>query len=370
MATMTSRERLVAAFEHRTPDRVPAYDLLRNDGAIAHYAGERVTPENWQTVVPRAVSRCLDLTRSLRGPRHPERVEHPDGSVEVHQRWTTWHPVKRIRSVDELLSNFRRVAEAPLPTAAQAREAAQQLLAQHLHWQALCEPCLLVWQIGGVGLMGAYGLAGLELFSYALADDPETVSAYLAAVAERHIQRVHAVAAAVTPELYQRLAPIAFVGDDVAHTQGPMFGQAVFERDFYPHLRRIVEAYHQHGIFVMFHSDGNLWPILDRLVDTGIDGLNPIEVNAGMDLARLKQQYGPRLTFCGGVDIHRLVRYGSLTEVIEGVRSAMREAGADGGYLCGSSTELDHELPAQNVVALLETIRQEGGYPGVLQEAH
>lgn len=362
MAEMTPRERIVAAFEHREPDRVPAYDLLRNEGAIRHYAGEPVTYDNWETIVPKAVSRCLDMTRSIRGPNREARVEHDDGSVEVVQRWTTWHPVKRIRDVDALLAAFRRTAEAPPPTPAQLAATADERIAWHTEWQRRLGDTVQIWQLGGVGLHGAHGLAGIELFCYALADEPNTVAAYLDAVAARHVALIHAVFTRLEPAEKERLAPAAFVGDDIAYNHGPMFRASWLRAHFFPHLKRICDAYHEHGIYVMFHSDGDLNPLLDDFVAAGIDGLNPIERQAGMDLADLKARYGDRLTLCGGVDINELVRHGTVEAVIEGTKQAILDAGRDGGYLCGSSTELDNDLPAENVIAMLETIREYGCY--------
>ncbi len=358
-AEMTPRERICAAFEHREPDRVPAYDLLRNEAAIAHYAGEAVTFDNWQEVVPRAVSRCLDLTRSVRGPSRPGRIEHPDGSVTVAERWTTWHPVKRHRTEDALREYFETVARSR-PSDADLAAQADERVRWHVDWAGRLAPCLQVWQLGGVGLHGAHGVAGLELFSYVWHDHPAVVLDYLAAVTDRHRRLVETIFRRHDRAELDRLAPVAFVGDDIAYKTGPMFSIPDFERLFFPHLATLCDTYHEHGIWAMFHSDGNLNPIMDRLVECGIDGLNPIERNAGMDLAELKQKYGDQVTFCGGVDIHRLVRYGTVEEVVAGTRQAMLDAGRDGGYLCGSSTELDDDLPAANVIAMLETIRHQG----------
>ena len=357
MVEMPCRARIVAAFEHREPARTPAYDLLRNEGAIRHYAGEVVDFDNWPTVVPRAISRCLDLTRSIDGPARPRRIEREDGSVDIVERWTVWRTVKSIRSVEDLLASFRRSAEAPPPSRDDLARAAEAAIQWHVDWQAKCQPCLQLWQIGGVGLMGAHGLAGLELFCYAMYDDPATVAAYLEATCQRHVERIHAIFSRLDPDLKKTMAPVCFVGDDVAYKSGCMFSPEFMAQQFYPYLKRICDAYHEHGIWVMFHSDGDLNAMLDHLVAAGIDGLNPIERNANMDLADLKARCGDRVTFCGGVDIHVLMRYGSTAAVIEGTQQAILDAGRDGGFLCGSSTELDDDLPAENVIAMLETIR-------------
>lgn len=114
-----------------------------------------------------------------------------------------------------------------------------------------------------------------------------------------------------------------------------------------------MDAYHARGISVLFHSDGNLNPILDRLVETGIDGLNPIEVLAGMDVADIHRRH-PGLYLAGGIDVSQLLPYGSPEAVRDTVRRAIDAAG--GRLLVGSSTELNDAVPLANYLALREAV--------------
>ena len=136
----------------------------------------------------------------------------------------------------------------------------------------------------------------------------------------------------------------------------------IFRKYFFGQLRRICDAYHEHEFKVMFHSDGNLMEIMDDLVDAGIDGINPIEVQSGMNLKELKDTYGPKLTMCGGMDVHVLLRRGTKEEVAEGVRRAILESGESGGLLLGSTTELDNDVPPENIITMFETAKSVGSY--------
>lgn len=103
----------------------------------------------------------------------------------------------------------------------------------------------------------------------------------------------------------------------------------------------------------LFHSDGNLNPILDDLVAAGIDGLNPIEILAGMDVGEIHRRY-LHLFMAGGIDVSQLLPFGTPGQVRDAVRKAIDEAG--GRNLVGSSTELNEDVPLANFLALREAV--------------
>jgi uroporphyrinogen decarboxylase len=114
-----------------------------------------------------------------------------------------------------------------------------------------------------------------------------------------------------------------------------------------------VAAWHDRDTVCLFHSDGNLWPVLDDLVAAGIDGLNPLEVLAGMSVGAVREQY-PGLFLTGGIDVSQLLPLGTPEEV----RTVCRQTIADAegrGYLMGSSTELHWDVKLENAIAMFET---------------
>jgi uroporphyrinogen decarboxylase len=111
----------------------------------------------------------------------------------------------------------------------------------------------------------------------------------------------------------------------------------------------VIDALHARGKKAVFHSDGDLNSVLDDLVDSGIDGLNPIEIAAGMDLADLHRRY-PRLLFFGGIDVSALLPFGSPDEVRDAVVKAIDDT--EGRILVGSSTEVTNAVPLENYLAL------------------
>jgi uroporphyrinogen decarboxylase len=127
-----------------------------------------------------------------------------------------------------------------------------------------------------------------------------------------------------------------WIYDDIAHNAAPMMSPDKFERIFYPQVKRMVQAFKAAGARkVCFHSDGNILPVLDMLIDAGVDGINPVEPKAGMDLARLHHQYEGRLALIGGM-CNAFVLPGPSTSRIEEETRRILEVGRDGGVVIGA----------------------------------
>ena len=98
-------------------------------------------------------------------------------------------------------------------------------------------------------------------------------------------------------------SPLAMIYSDVAYNHGPMFSRKMFqEMGFFDEVAAMCDACHRRGMKVIFHSDGNIRTLMADLVATGIDGLNPIEAAAGMDVFDVHREH-PDLILVGGVDV-------------------------------------------------------------------
>ena len=115
----------------------------------------------------------------------------------------------------------------------------------------------------------------------------------------------------------------------------------------------ICQAVHRKGRKVLFHSDGNLWDILDDLVEAGIDLLHPVEPLAGMDPAQVHRRY-PDLILCGTIDVSQLLPFGTEQEIIDQVVRNIEAT--EGRIMVGSSTEINNEVPLKNYLVLHETV--------------
>jgi hypothetical protein len=332
--------------------RAPAYDLLCNDAVISHYAGEPLTLANAASAVPRAVGNALDATRlALPMPREPGVEHQPDGSVWEHSRWTSWLVRGPITDYDAYSAGLRRSVDALLTDwSPEDQRALDGAVAAYRQTKAAIGDTLLLGNFGTkAGFMALFSPNYLEYMGYLMADDPELAARVYEANTVKSVQRV-----AHLPSGWAEECPAAFIGEDMAYKAAPMVSPAFLRRQYWPRLERIVAAYHAQGVKVVFHSDGNMMPVLDDLVATGVDGLNPIEVAAGMDPVAIRQRW-PRLLLFGGIGYSSLLAHGTPSEVAAATRRAI--AGASPGYFVGSDTEVGDDIPLDNVRALIDTAR-------------
>jgi hypothetical protein len=345
MVEMTKRERVLRTLCFEETDRVPVYDILQNDGLIEHLAGRRLTVDEGDRIKGIAVRRCLDMTRMPQGPARPEVRVREDGLVLQQERWTSWIIQRPWRDRASLRV---WVEERIRQTDAQVYDGrfAHAFHARMAHFQACFGDDTVQVVESGVGLTEIYWALGWEEFAYLLADEPELIETWLDA---RHRAELRRVAAIADP----RRIPIALTYDDIAYKNALLISPHWLRERWVPRLSQLNAAWHERGVRCLFHSDGNLWAVLDDLVAAGIDGLNPIEVAADMSVRAVRERY-PQLFLTGGVDVSQLLPLGTPDQV----RAACREniqATQGLGYFLGSTTELMWQIPLANMLAMFET---------------
>jgi uroporphyrinogen decarboxylase len=117
------------------------------------------------------------------------------------------------------------------------------------------------------------------------------------------------------------------------------------------------------GIPFLKHTDGNLWPILDDIVNTGIACLDPLEPIADMDMARVKTAYGHRIALAGNVDCGQLLPFATRAEVTEAVKETIAKGAVNGGFILASSNSIHPAVKPENYRAMVEAGRTFGAYP-------
>ena len=152
------------------------------------------------------------------------------------------------------------------------------------------------------------------------------------------------------------------VTDDYSGNQGPFMGPERFRRFIIPGIERQVAAAHAKGAFFIKHTDGNTWPILDDLIATGIDGWHGIQPNIGMDLKLLKEKYGDKLCFFGGINCETLVE-GTPDQAAAEVNYALQHAAPGGGLVIATGNVLQPGTQLPNYLAARQALRENGRYP-------
>lgn len=267
-----SIERVGAVIAGEMPDRAPLFDLIHNDAVLEHFAGVALTEGNADAVIHEAFPRVVDATRPrVRAPAR-ERVEVlEDGRERRISRWTTWtEPRTYADSEDYAACKRRELARA-------GNDPASGPFSNSLTWmlddmnteRSRLADLYYMPMLPGPELMRIYGEVGIEAFSYYLADCPTVIDELLEFNTHRAVEIARSSPDGVGAGFY---------GDDIAFKSGPLLSPHWLREHYFPRLARVIAAWHARGVKVLFHSDGNLNPVLDDLVEAGIDGLNPIEV--------------------------------------------------------------------------------------------
>ncbi len=370
---LTKRERIEAVFRGELPDRVPLYDVFTNEQVIAHYSGQgeliaqdhvelRLTPA--LQAAGEAIRRTLDLTSSLMTmvPQVPRIERDERGFVRRYQRWTSWLAERPFRSVQDMVRYVERdLADEIEPWASYAffkngRPDVAAFRRDAALIQSVIGDTVYFHSTPSLALNTALTtVTGLEGFAYLWADSPALTGEWLEMLHEREVRFLEATADPA-------LSPVALIYGDIACKTGLMYSPSFLQRWLFPQLKELVDILHRHGMWAVYHSDGNLLPVLDELVACGIDGLNPVESSTGMTIAEIRRRH-PHLVPVGGLDATLLLPFATPDEVRSAVRRAICEGGAQGRLVLGSSTELHQGCPLANCLAYLETAREAGRYP-------
>ncbi len=198
-------------------------------------------------------------------------------------------------------------------------------------------------------------LMGAEKFFVSLSEDVELVENMFNKVGQ------------IQFEVFKRVVEHDSVGavimpDDLAHNLGPLIHPKYFRRYVFPWYKRMGDICRQKGLGFIMHSDGNLWQLLDDLIEIGYHGFNPVQPNA-MNINEVKEKYGRRLCLLGNINLDSTLTLGTPEDVKKEVRIRIRDLGPGGGYCVASSNSITNYVPLENYKALLTAVREYGQYP-------
>jgi len=158
-------------------------------------------------------------------------------------------------------------------------------------------------------------------------------------------------------------ADLVFIVGDWAYKNGPMFSLEHLNKFVLPPFKAMVQEAKKRGVYVMKHSDGNCWPFLDSIIETGVDAFQPVDPMADMDIGEVKQRYGDRLCLMGNVNCGSTLTFGTVAEVQRETKEVIRKAGIGGGLIAASSNSIHSAVKPENYVEMVRTIREYGKYP-------
>jgi len=197
-------------------------------------------------------------------------------------------------------------------------------------------------------------LGSMEKLLYYYMKEPEFVHA-LARTATDYILEV-------TDMAIDLGADIIGIDGDLAFSQTTIMSPAQYEEYVLPYHKEITSQVHRRGKLVFKHSDGNMWPIMDGIVEAGFDGFHPVQPQC-MDIGEVKGRYGDRLCILGNIDCTYLLPFGTEEEVEQTVRETIQAAAPGGGYIMASSNSIHPGVRPENYLAMVRAARRFGDYP-------
>lgn len=195
----------------------------------------------------------------------------------------------------------------------------------------------------------AWTLRGMTDLMVDMIEAPEFVDELLDAIVRYNLGVVDEV-------LRQDIDAVMF-GDDWGQQNGLLFGARLWRRFIKPRLEVMYGAVKRAGKAVMIHSCGKVQELFPELIDLGLDVFNPFQPDV-MDPYQMKQQFGDRLSFYGGVSVQTLLPRGTPQQVRDEARRLMDAVGRGGGFILAPSHDMPGDIPLENMLALVETARQ------------
>jgi uroporphyrinogen decarboxylase len=202
----------------------------------------------------------------------------------------------------------------------------------------------------------AQWLRGFDTWLMDLVSDPPLSKYFLDLLYERWLEVTRRLIEAVGENI-----DLVFYAEDIAIHQGPLVSPRTYRTIIQPYQQRVFQSIHDlTPARIIYHNCGSVtWQIPD-LVEWGVDALNPVQVNSHDmgDTASLKQRFGDRIAFWGGVDTSQVMPTGTPREVAGEVHQRIKDLDHSGGYILASVHNLQADVPPENICSMWETADQ------------
>lgn len=382
---MKPRDRVLAAINHEEPDRVPICIGVSNAtsmkmkpyralkallGIEAPDAYVYDWPELGTALPDEATMRrlhsdvrgVLDLEPEHIRARNKARPPHTPyidswGSGQVELTEDVWfpgvHPLADATTIEEI-ENYPWPDMNDPTRVAHVRAQAQKLRDEG-EYAIVGTPWLLF------PFERAHAMQGLDRFMMNMVHHPDFAAALL-----RKITDVCKVLMGNFLRECGDLIDIIKIGDDLGTQSGLMISPKMYRRFLKPlHAEFIAFIKERTDAKVFFHTDGDVFDLIPDFIEIGVDILNPIQTSAGRmaNLEELKRRYGQHMVFCGAIDTHRILPYGTPEEVRQEVRRVINILGPGGGYMVASVHTIMNDVPPENILAMVDAVEEFGYYP-------
>lgn len=345
--TMTPKERMLAVLTRQKPDRIPVYyrateeahqKLLKHLGCINDELYGRLHIDKEIAVYPKYVGTAIDYDRDIFGCSY-RNVNYELGSY----RECVGHPLASYETVEEIEANYTWPSAdwfdySVIPEQVRDKE----------EYPISCN--------GWEPFLEYKYMRGEEQAFMDLILNPEIVHYCMGKLFEFYYEKTSR-----TFEVAKGKILLSDSSEDLGSQTGLLYSPEHIRTYFLPYHKRMIKLFHQSGAYAMCHSDGAIKNIIPDLIEVGMDILDPIQWRCtDMDREGLKKDFGSKVIFRGGMDNQYTLPFGTVEEVRQEVIDNISILGKDGGYIFGPCHNIQSVGPAENIVAMYETVYEYG----------
>ncbi len=378
---MTPRERVMATLNHEQPDRPPIIIGTSNTTSMKMpvYQGLKKligveAPDEYIYDWPELGTARPDeatlrrLHSDARGilDNYPDAVLHRNHTRPPHDPFIddwgsgqrevepgVWfpgvHPLREATTIEEI-HNYPGWPDMDDPSRVRGLREQSLRLREENEYALIGTPWLLF------PLERAFAMQGMDTFLLNLAERPD--------FAEELLHKIAGLCKQLMGHYLDEvgdLIDMIKIGDDIGTQESLLMSPRMYRNILKPiHADYIQFIKSRTNAKIFFHTDGDVFNLIDDFIEIGVDILNPIQTSAGRmsNLPELKKRWGDKLVFCGGVDTHRILPSGTPQEVRDEVRRVIEILAPGGGYMVASVHTIMNEVPPENVLAMVDAVAE------------
>jgi uroporphyrinogen decarboxylase len=351
---MTSRERILTALRGGIPDRVPLWEYLFSLKLQKEVMGYNTILYDGKMQVDMAARLGIDIVWApVNGFCGIEDEPHIAGEIYkdewgVKYKKNGWPIIAQIDTPVKSREDWTRYRLPEVDTPGRLRILKEAIAANNK------ELAIAAGFLGPFTMMTWY-LMDFETLSMSMFMDPDLVHEMNSAFVKWALDAAKLAFGTGGVDLFH-------ISDDWGGTDGLLISPDQFREFFIGPFENMVKGLKSFGVPVIMHNDGNLWEILDDLVDTGIDAYHPVEKAATMDLGKIKERYKGRICPIGNVNNKTTMVSGTPGDVRKEALECLRTGAPGGRYIISTDHSLHDDIPLANVMALIETVNEFGTY--------
>lgn len=347
---MTKKERVLCAINHKEADRIPKGELSIDTTLVNRLLNKEYPSDCFHLERDVQVRSLLNMDIINLGEWPCEELgEDGEGNKKFRSIYGEDYIFngKSKHIVKPGIIDIEKAAEYPVPD---IKKCSGKIIEQYSKHTDL----FIMAQIGGPISMINEMIGMEDYFIYSMVNTNEIII-LAEKIMEYEINKAKL--------FIDKGADAILIADDMAYNTGTFLQPELMRKIAFPFYKQAIKEIKRHkNIPVFLHTDGYIMSVMDDIVECGFDGLHSLQPSAGMDIAKVKKQYGDTLCLMGNIDLDYILSFGTPQEVIDNVKKTIDIAAPGGGFILSSCNILVDVIPPQNAMAMYKTAQEYGVY--------